>query len=133
MKYNDKNKIRRGPYRSRQGILLGVCRGLADYFNFSVFWTRIIVVGLLIFTGFWPIAGLYLLAGLLMKPEPIIPFRSDEDQEFYDSYTHSRGMALKRLKRTYSNLNRRLQRMEDIVTAKEFNWDRKLNRYSDKF
>ncbi|MBW2092618.1 MAG: envelope stress response membrane protein PspC [Deltaproteobacteria bacterium] len=127
MRYNH-YKTRRGPYRSRHGILLGVCQGLADYFNFSVFWTRVIVVGLLIFTGFWPVAGLYLLAGLLMKPEPVIPFDSDEDQEFYDSFTRSRGMALRRVKRAYDNLNRRLQRMEDIVTTKEFNWDQRFDR-----
>ncbi|MBW1708659.1 MAG: envelope stress response membrane protein PspC, partial [Deltaproteobacteria bacterium] len=120
------NKTRRGPYRSRHGIILGVCQGIADYFNFSVFWTRVITIGLLIFTGFWPIVGLYILAALLMKPEPVIPLDSDEDQEFYDSYTHSRGMALRRVKRTYDNLNHRLQRMEDIVTDREFNWDQRL-------
>ena len=31
---------RRGLYRSRNGVLLGVCRGIADYFDFSVFWIR---------------------------------------------------------------------------------------------
>lgn len=123
-KFND---MRRGLYRSRGGLLLGVCKGIADYFNFSVLWTRIIVIVLMIFTGFWPILALYVLAALLIKPEPVIPLYSDEDQEFYDSYTHSRGMALRRLKRIYNNLNRRLQRMEDIVTAREFDWDQRLN------
>ncbi|MBW2085445.1 MAG: envelope stress response membrane protein PspC [Deltaproteobacteria bacterium] len=123
-KFND---MRRGLYRSRAGLLLGVCKGIADYFNFSVLWTRIIVIVLMIFTGFWPILALYVLAALLIKPEPVIPLYSDEDQEFHDSYTHSRGMALRRLKRIYNNLNQRLQRMEDIVTAREFDWDQRLN------
>ena len=60
----------RGLYRSRNGILFGVCRGLADYFDFSVFWIRAIAVILFIFTGFWPVVGIYLLAALLMKSEP---------------------------------------------------------------
>jgi phage shock protein C len=36
-------------------------------------------------------------------------------------------MALHRLKRTYDNLDRRIQRMESIVTSREYDWDRRLN------
>lgn len=59
-------------YRSRNGLILGVCRGLADYFNLSVKWVRIIAIVLFIFTGFWPTGVIYLLAAFVMKPEPII-------------------------------------------------------------
>jgi phage shock protein C len=116
-----------GLYRSRHGVLLGVCRGLAEFFDFSVAWTRAIAVGLLVLTGFWPITGLYLLAALLMKPEPVIPLRSEEEQEFYDSYTGNRHRALKRLKRRFERLERRIQNMEHVVTATEYDWDRRMN------
>ena len=116
-----------GPYKSRRGLILGVCRGLAEYFNLSIFWTRAVAVGILLFTGIWPIVGLYLLAALLMKPEPVVPFSNEADHEFYNSYTTSRHMALNRLKRTYENLDRRLRRMEDTVTDKEFDWNRRFN------
>jgi phage shock protein C len=59
-----------GLYRSRRGVLFGVCKGVADYFNLSVFWTRVIAVAIMVCTGLWPIVGVYLLAALLMKPEP---------------------------------------------------------------
>jgi phage shock protein C len=88
---------------------------------------RVIAVGLLIFSGFWPVTILYFLAALLMKPEPAIPIDTEEEQEFYDSYMHSRKGAADRLKRRYDNLERRIRRMEDTVTSREFNWDRKLN------
>ena len=61
---------RRGFYRSRDGAIFGVCRGIADYFDFSLFWTRMLTVILLIISGFWPVILLYLVAALLMKPEP---------------------------------------------------------------
>jgi len=51
-------------------MILGVCRGIAEHFNLSVFWTRVAVVCLAVFTGFWLVIGLYLLAALLMKREP---------------------------------------------------------------
>jgi phage shock protein C len=79
-----------GLYRSRDGLLLGVCRGIAEYFDFSVFWTRTIVLILLFLSGFWPITALYFIAALLMKPEPVVPIQSDDQQEFYDSYISSR-------------------------------------------
>ena len=119
---------RAGLYRSRNGIILGVCRGIAEYFDFSVFWARTLALILLIFTGFWPTMGLYLIAALLMKPEPVIPISTEEEQEFYDSYIHSRPRASHRLKRKYDNLKRRIQRLEDIVTSPEFNWEDRFRR-----
>ena len=116
-----------GLYRSRNGIILGVCRGIADYFDFSVFWARVITLILLFFTGFWPVMILYFVAALLMKPEPVIPIETDEEQEFYDSYVHSHRGATDRLKRRYENLERRIRRMEDHVTGREFEWENKLN------
>jgi phage shock protein C len=117
----------RGLYRSRNGMILGVFKGLADYFDFSVGWLRAIGIIVFIFSGFWPIVVLYLLAALLMKPEPAIPLESLDEKEFYDSYTYSRKGAVHRLKRRFDRLNRRIQRMEDIVTDREFDWDQRLN------
>lgn len=119
--------LRGGLYRSRNGIVLGVCRGIAEYFDFSVFWARVIVVALFFFSGFWPVMVLYFVAALLMKPEPVIPIQTDDHQEFYDSYIHSRKAGIDRLKRRYDNLERRIQRMEHTVTTREFDWDRRLN------
>lgn len=117
----------RGLYRSRNGMILGVFKGLADYFDFSVGWLRGIGIVVFIFSGFWPIVVLYLLAALLMKPSPAIPLESLDEKEFYDSYAYSRRGAVHRMKRQYDNLNRRIQRMEDVVTDKEFDWEQRLN------
>jgi phage shock protein A len=64
-------RSRRGFYRSRNGAIFGVCRGIAEHFDFSLFWTRVIAVIVFFMTGFWPAVGLYLLAALLMKSEPL--------------------------------------------------------------
>jgi phage shock protein C len=116
-----------GLYRSRQGVILGVCRGISDYFDFSLLWTRILAVIFLLVSGFWPAMGLYFIAALLMKPAPVIPIQTEAEQEFYDSYTQSRNGALYRLRRRYQKLERRIQRMEDKVTSREFDWENRLN------
>lgn len=63
---------RQGLYRSRDGIVFGVCRGIAEHFDISVFWTRAIAVTAVILTGFWPVVFVYLLAALVMKREPFV-------------------------------------------------------------
>jgi len=118
---------RNGIYRSRNGLILGVCKGLAEHFDFSVFWTRVIVLIFLFVAGILPAIGLYLLAALLMKPEPVIPLKNSAEKEFYDSYTYSRQGAVERLKRRFENLQRRIQRMEHIVTSTEYDWENRLN------
>jgi phage shock protein C len=121
-----------GLYRSRRGIICGVCRGLAEYFDFSVFWTRMIVLGLFIFTGFWPIAGLYLLAIFLMKRAPMGLAEVEEEAEtpFATAYAQSRSTAIHHLRRVFDKLDQRIQRLEDGVTTREYDWDRRMRQNS---
>jgi len=117
----------RGMYRSRSGVVAGVCRGLAEYYGFNVFWMRVVVVAVFFMSGIWPVLFVYFLASLVMKPEPVRPIQTEDEQDFYDSYVHSRPSAARRLKRRYENLESRLQRMEDTVTGREFEWEQKMN------
>jgi phage shock protein C len=119
--------LRRGLYRSRNGAIFGVCRGIAEHFDFSVFWVRVIAVALFIFTGLWPAVGLYLLAALIMKPAPAIPISSEDEREFYERFGSSRRAAAQGLKRRFDRLDERLRRMEDIVTSKEYDWERRFH------
>ncbi|MCG8564427.1 MAG: envelope stress response membrane protein PspC [Desulfobacterales bacterium] len=107
-------------YRSRKGMIMGVCRGIADHLNLRVFWVRMVALGGFLFTGFWPVGILYIIAGLILRPEPVVPLENEQDQEFYQSYTDSRDSAIQRLKRKFDNIDRRIQRMEDTVTRREF-------------
>ena len=108
-----------GIYRSRNGVFLGVCQGIAEHFDFTVFWIRMAMVIAFILTGFWPVIGIYLVAAFFMKPKPVRPIKSDEEHEFYDSYVHSPRNAAQRLRKMFSNLEKRIRRMEDKVTGKE--------------
>jgi phage shock protein C len=125
---NHDRLTRSGIYRSRNGVIFGVCRGMADHFDFSILWARVIAIIFLLVTGFWPAIGIYLIATLLMKPAPVVPIETEAEQEFYDSYANSRHLAARRIKRRYENLERRIRRMEHIVTAREFDWDEKLSK-----
>jgi len=116
-----------GIYRARDGVFLGVCKGVADYFDLRVFWVRLALVVVFICSGFWPVLGIYLVAAFFMRPEPVKPILSEEEQEFYDSYVHSQRSAAQRLKKKFHDLDRRIRRMEDKVTGKEYEWERRFN------
>ena len=62
--------------------------------------------------------GLYFLAALIMKPEPAIPVMSEAEKG---------SGAIERLIRRHEKIEHRLRRMEDTVTTKEYDWDRRLN------
>lgn len=114
-------------YRSRYGVLCGVCRGLSDYSGLGVGWVRFFVLLLLVFTGVWPMVAIYFAVCLVVKPEPVIPLENESQRDFYDGYVNSRSRALRDLKRRFSNLDRRLCRIEDRVTSREFEWEERLN------
>lgn len=125
---NASNSIRRSP----DGKLLGVCQGLADYFGLPVRGVRLIVILAAVFTGFWPVAGGYVLAGLIMRPGRSIPRKpagEEAEPEWFDEarYTRTRKRTVSDLKTTFADLDDRLQHLEDTVTAKEFDWERRYN------
>ncbi len=125
---NSLNRMnRRGLYRSRNGVILGVCRGIADYFDFSVFWIRTVAVALFIFTGFWPIAGIYILAALLMKTNPHASAAAASRQPAAGRYRCSRTDTAERLRRKWRHLEKRIRRMEDKVTSREYEWQNRFD------
>lgn len=114
-------------YRSRSGKIFGVCAGIAEWRDLPVGGVRCLAILLIFITGFWPAVIIYIVAALLMKVEPVVPFETEEDEEFYFSYSNSRHMAIQRLKRTFDNLDGRIQQIENAVTARDYDWDERLN------
>jgi phage shock protein C len=117
---------RKGLYRSRDGIILGVCRGVADYFDFSAFWIRAILIVVFIFTGFWPVIGIYILAAILMKSEPGLAGEKESKRKYHCRYGRARRETSERIKRKWRHLEKRLRRMEDKVTSREFDWNNRF-------
>lgn len=115
-------------YRARDGMILGVCQGIARYRDIPVGAVRIAAALLAIFTGFWPCAGLYFLAGFLMDPEPALPPQNTQESEFYSRFRGSRAVALDELRSRMERLDQRLRRMEDRITQPGFDWEKRMRR-----
>jgi phage shock protein C len=64
------------------GMILGVCAGLADQFGFRLGPLRVItVLALLLFTV--PTALIYLVAGLLLPGKPLTYYGSRDERELW--------------------------------------------------
>jgi phage shock protein C len=117
----------RTPYRARDGMIFGVCKGIARYADVSTFWIRFAAVIAIMLTAFWPMLLIYILTAIIMKPEPIIEPENAEDWEFYQTYTSNRRIALQRLKEKFDGLERRTRQIENVVTSPKYSWERRLN------
>jgi len=84
-----RSNLRKGIYRSRNGAIFGSAGDWRSTSIFPYFWVRFVAVIVLVFSGLWPAMILYILAALIMKPEPVMPLSSADEQRFYDHYTSS--------------------------------------------
>lgn len=103
-------------YRSRRGLALGVCRGLADYLGLPALVVRAFTVALFVATG-WVAVLAYLAGGVLMRLEPLGGETSGR--------LHREAEGLSRRAR---DLDERIARMETHVTSREYDFDRRLRR-----
>lgn len=115
-----------GLYRSRSGIILGVCRGLADYLGIAALWIRLAAVVVLLATGLWPITILYFITAFIMKPEPAGSVHIADGRE-YDRCRYSNESVFQGLRHKFKKMDQRIRRVEDIVTDRAYDWDRRMN------
>ena len=135
-------------YRSNDGKLLGVFKGIAESLGWKCSLTRVIgVMVLLSVAGALGAEGLkvtalvagffYLLLALLMQPprqsatlsDPMSPVGRSVPPSLppqrYPGFNRPR-VDLAQLDRQLDGLNRRIQRMETIVTDREYDWNRRM-------
>lgn len=116
---------RRGIYRSRNGMIFGVCRGLADHLDVSSFWFRAGAV-LFLLSSFGTAIIVYIALAFLMKLEPA-SYDPRIEAELASLRPSASASAAEGLKQTFDRLNSRIQRMESVVTSRERDWEQRLN------
>ena len=67
-------------YRSRDGEILGVCKGIAEWRDYPVDTIRLIVILIAIFTAIAPCLIIYFVLGLLL---PVNPYEDDNYERGY--------------------------------------------------
>lgn len=134
-------------YRSRYGEVFGVCKGLADWKDLPLGPVRTIFILGTIFSGFFPVAILYLVAALVL---PLNPYEEaygpgeprqhrarqerrdqrdytaaweevDDEEPAYHADAHE-----EKLRQRYEELKKKVEEMESQMFDKEKAWDEKF-------
>ncbi|MDT8399239.1 MAG: PspC domain-containing protein [Pseudomonadales bacterium] len=123
-------------YRNkREGRLLGVCAGVADYLEVNVFVVRLMAFVLFFLSGTLMTVA-YVGAYFILDERPDrLPYMgaSSSDRatrEKLDEQIHSRRSEIKQCARKFSNLQERLARLEAYVTSKQFRLHREFRNLS---
>jgi phage shock protein C len=116
-----------GPFRAKDGIIFGVARGLAEHYGWSVGLVRVIFIISTVCLFFWPTILLYFIAALIMSPMPEEQLGSQEERDIWLQAQLDPEAAMGSLRRRAERMEKRMRRMEDYVTSKEYSWNRRLN------
>lgn len=113
-------------YRSRNGMLLGICQGIADWRDLPVFVVRLIFVIICLATAVAPCVVIYLLLGLIIPIEPRGAYGKNDN--YYDNFRKNGKATMDDIKNEFDNLKSRVNKMEDEATKdKEGDWDRRFH------
>ncbi len=108
------------------GVFLGVCAGIADYFDISVSVVRALtIIGTVFFFPGVPIA--YIAAGVFLKRAPEPSFESPEDETFWRKMRTEPTGTFSSLRHRYRALEQRLRALETYATSREFRLSKEID------
>jgi phage shock protein C len=113
-------------YRNRdEGVIAGVCAGIADYVGMRVWQVRAIaLIALAIAPP--PTLIVYLILAIVLRSRPARLYRNQEEERFWQSVSLKPTGTFQGLRHTFRDLEARLADMERAVTSSEFKLDREI-------
>ena len=103
-----------------QGVVAGVCAGIAEYFDWNVRLLRAILVISFIVSGFFPIVVAYCVLWYVLEPAHV-------SSQTFDAPTRP-GPSMSEVHSRFAKLDERLQNIEECVTDKDFELRRELRK-----
>lgn len=101
----------------RNGKLLGVCAGIADYTGFDVTLVRICFLAAIFMSG-GSILPFYFIAGFVSPTKPrSLELRDSEEQHFWQGVRASPTRAARDIRSRFKDIDRRLADIESYVTT----------------
>jgi len=101
----------------RNGKLMGVCSGIANYTGMDVTLVRIMVVGAVFMSG-GSILPLYFIAGFIADDEPReLALENKEERQFWQGVRQSPTRTARDIRGRLREIDRRLADIESYVTT----------------
>lgn len=101
----------------RNGKVMGVCAGIADYTGFDVTLVRICMIGAIVLSS-GSILPVYFIAGLIAPNKPQELDTTDaEEKQFWQSVRTSPARTARDIRSRFKDIDRRLADVESYVTT----------------
>jgi phage shock protein C len=101
----------------RNGKIMGVCAGIADYTGFDVNLVRVCFIATVFMSG-GSVLPFYFIAGFLTPKKPReLDFDDREDRRFWQGVRASPARTAKDIRSRFRDLDRRLADIESYVTT----------------
>lgn len=121
-RYNP-NRLYKDP---RNGRIMGVCAGIADYFDIRPGIIRLLAIIALFMSGFFGALCVYFLLGFILSPKPEEIYEKPEEDQFWrEARTRPEHTSVD-LRARFSSIDKRIQGLEAFVTSKQFRLAREL-------
>lgn len=116
---------------TRNGRCMGVCAGVADYFDVRPGVVRLLtIIGAAMAGVVGPVIAYFILGFVLEKKPEEMYARPEEDEFWRQARTRPEYTAVD-LRRRFEDVERRTRAMEAYVTSKRFRLDRELRELED--
>jgi phage shock protein C len=130
MRRNEEWRAQRFYRDPRNGKLMGVCAGVADYYGWNVTLVRVLaVIALVWFSALTLVA--YLVLGFLLPVKPARLYDWDDDEAYWRSVRRSARDTYHDVSYRFRDLDRKLARMEGYVTSRRYDLDRQFRDLED--
>lgn len=107
------------------GLIAGVCAGIAEYVGLRPVQLRLLVIlGLVFF--FVPTVVGYVALAFLLQPRPAGLYRAEDEARFWRHVRTAPNGALSELRDHFRGLEARLDRIEGFVVSEEYELRRKF-------
>lgn len=126
-RYNP-NRLYKDP---RHGRCMGVCAGMADYFDVRPGVMRLLTIVGALMTGIWPVAIAYVFLGFYLDRKPKELYERPEEDAFWRQARNRPDYTAVDLRRRFRDIEQRTRNLEAYVTSKRFRLDRELKSLED--
>ena len=110
----------------RNGKIMGVCAGIADYTGFDVTLVRICMIAAL-FLSSGSIIPIYFIAGWIAPVKPAeLEYSDREDRQFWQGVRASPARSAREIRSRFKDLDRRLADIESYVTTENRSLSREI-------
>ncbi len=107
------------------GVFMGVCAGIADYFGVNVAGVRIATVVALFFFSV-PVVIAYFAMGFFLKIKPEGMYATDEEETFWRRTRLDPKGTVSDVQQRFREIERRIRDAEAYVTSSEFKLKREF-------